>query len=112
MNVVKNHALKGYSNLTRSNKNSKLSELKENNMNRGGKRNVYALRGTPFVLVKGFRCYARSEKSNAVAGQKLTCSKPEVTEESVTVMVYTRNGTETCQELFGGALQSEHIELP
>ena len=79
-------------------------------MNKGGKRNVYALRGTPFVLVKGLRCYAQNEESHAFAGQRLTCSAPEVSENEVTVTVYTRKGKETIAEKFGGKLDSEHVE--
>jgi len=83
-------------------------------MNKGGRRNVYALRGTPFVLVKGFRCYSQAEESHAVAGQRLVCSKPELAEDgtSLTVRVYTRNGKQVVEEIFGGTFDSTHIEAP
>ena len=81
-------------------------------MNKGGRRNVYALRGTPFVLVKGFRCYSQSEESRATAGQRLVCSRPEVTESGITVTVYIGSGKSLTPEVFGGTFDSEHVEAP
>lgn len=81
-------------------------------MNKGGRRNVYALRGTPFVLVKGFRCYTQAEESRAKAGARLVCSKPEVTDDGITVTVYVGSGKTMSSETFGGTFDSDRVEAP
>ena len=78
-------------------------------MKKSTARNVYALRGTPFVLACGHRLYARSEETAAFAGQKLVCSPPKISEDSLTVQVMVGDDE---FETFGGNLGSEFVERP
>ena len=78
-------------------------------MKKSTARNVYALRGTPFVLVCGHRLYARSEETAASVGQKLVCSAPNVSDEALTVTVAVG---EDEFETFGGPFSSEFVEKP
>jgi hypothetical protein len=81
-------------------------------MNKSTSRNVYALRGTPFVLARGHRLYARSEQTVGHHGVKVICDKPVLTENSLTVKVQLDTVDGPVVEQWGGKFDSEFVEKP
>lgn len=80
-------------------------------MKKSALRNVYALNGVPFVIAAGHRLYAKPGQTLARHGQKLFCSEPVVTENSITLNVTTQFEFGEYVETWGGNHGTNRVEL-
>jgi hypothetical protein len=100
----------GYTDITRS-ETIKKKLTGANQMNKSTSRNVYALNGTPFVLVRGHRLFARSSATAGAPYTRAICDVPRVSEGGITVKVALEaEGGEFIEEIWGGKFGSEHVE--